>query len=366
MPGEIIEAESMEEVRSSLAVRKDNAPAQWTPSFAVGVDEAVARVNQKHEFFQRVMREGDHYGVIPGTGTKPTLLKPGAELLLANMGLNAEFSDAEPPTIDIDGRDHNGEAFIRYRRVCRIYRQLGPTEAERMLVGKAEGSCSSWEAKYRYRDSKRKCPVCAQAAIIKGKAEYGGGWLCFKKQGGCGAKFDDGDTAIVGQTIGRIPNPDVADSENTILKMADKRALVAATLIATGCSDIFTQDLEPADDGDPGPVAPPSARTASAPPDTAKAAPTQPQGQEPLFQEGEKPPRAIITPAHRARLNGLEDRIIKSTGKPYEETVALIVKQAQKHFGDEETGKTSDLFEGEQYEWVEMMLRKSADKYDPA
>jgi hypothetical protein len=33
------------------------------------------------------------------------------------------------------------------------------------------------------------CPKCGAAAIIKGKAEYGGGWVCFKKKGGCGAKF---------------------------------------------------------------------------------------------------------------------------------------------------------------------------------
>jgi len=33
------------------------------------------------------------------------------------------------------------------------------------------------------------CPACGVAAIIKGKEEYGGGWLCFKKNGGCGTKF---------------------------------------------------------------------------------------------------------------------------------------------------------------------------------
>ena len=41
-----------------------------------------------------------------------------------------------------------------------------------------------------------------------------------------------------------MKNPDVADLVNTILKMADKRALVAATLIATGMSEYFTQDIE--------------------------------------------------------------------------------------------------------------------------
>jgi hypothetical protein len=109
--------------------------------------------------------------------------------------------------------------------------------------------------------------------------------------------------------------------------------------------------------------APPRA-TASASPDGGKAQPTQAQGQEPLFQEDEPlEVRKPITPPHRAILNGLEDRILRGTGKSYEETVAIIVAQAQKHYGDPETGKTRDLFEGEQYDWVEKMLRKAADKY---
>jgi hypothetical protein len=33
------------------------------------------------------------------------------------------------------------------------------------------------------------CPVCGKDAIIQGKPEYGGGWLCYKQKGGCGAKF---------------------------------------------------------------------------------------------------------------------------------------------------------------------------------
>lgn len=34
------------------------------------------------------------------------------------------------------------------------------------------------------------CPECGKDTIIKGKEEYGGGWLCYKAKGGCGAKFD--------------------------------------------------------------------------------------------------------------------------------------------------------------------------------
>jgi hypothetical protein len=42
----------------------------------------------------------------------------------------------------------------------------------------------------------------------------------------------------------RIDNPDPMELDNTILKMAMKRAHIAATLNATGASRIFTQDVE--------------------------------------------------------------------------------------------------------------------------
>ena len=234
---------------SPLAARAAAAPAVWTPSFAVAVDLAIERKAEKRRFFERVMEPGLHYGVIPGTGTKPTLLKPGAEMLLANMGLQPALTDADPPILDVTGKDHGGEAYIRYRRVCKIYRQTGPKEDDRMVIAQAEGSCSSWEPKYRYRNDQRKCPRCGKPAIIAGKKEYikpdgSGAFICFKKKDGCGASFKADDPEITGQSVGKIANPDVAEIENTILKMADKRALVAATLLATGCSDIFTQDVE--------------------------------------------------------------------------------------------------------------------------
>ena len=48
----------------------------------------------------------------------------------------------------------------------------------------------------------------------------------------------------VDTTLYRILNQEVADLINTIQKMAQKRALVAATLIATSASEFFTQDVE--------------------------------------------------------------------------------------------------------------------------
>ena len=40
--------------------------------------------------------------------------------------------------------------------------------------------------------AKAVCPACGADAIIKSKAEWGGGWVCFKKKGGCGVKWPEG------------------------------------------------------------------------------------------------------------------------------------------------------------------------------
>lgn len=203
---------------------------------AMSIQQATQRFNTLVEFVQQVMRPDIDYGIIPGTGTKPTLLKPGAEKLTTLFGLSTRFIVVEK-TEDWTGEQHGGEPFFYYWYRCQLWR------GER-LIAEADGSCNSREAKYRWREAKRVCPACNQAAIIKGKAEYGGGWLCFKKQGGCGAKYADGDQTIEGQPAGRVPNPDLADQVNTIQKMAQKRALIAATLIGVNASEFFTQDLD--------------------------------------------------------------------------------------------------------------------------
>jgi hypothetical protein len=112
------------------------------------------------------------------------------------------------------------------------------------ICGVAPGSCSTRESKYAYRKGERLCPKCGAAAIIKGQEQYGGGWVCWKKKDGCGAKFSDGDDAIESQKTDRVENPDLPDQWNTVRKMACKRAHVAATLFATGASELFTQDVE--------------------------------------------------------------------------------------------------------------------------
>jgi hypothetical protein len=112
------------------------------------------------------------------------------------------------------------------------------------VLNEGVGSASSYESKYRYRNAGRVCPSCGKDTIIKGKQEYGGGWICFAKKGGCGAKWEDGAAEIESQEVGKIQNPDLADVANTVLKMAKKRAQVDCAIALARVSDMFTQDIE--------------------------------------------------------------------------------------------------------------------------
>lgn len=182
-------------------------------------------------YIQTQMQEGTDYGVIPGTKNR-TLLKPGAEKLTQLFRCVPRY------TIEEKIEDWSTGLFF-YRFRCEIV-----TQADRLTVAEGVGSCSTYESRYRWRNADRTCPACGKAAIIKGKAEYGGGYLCFKKKDGCGAKFADNDPAITDQPTGRVQNPDLCDQANTVLKMAKKRALVDASISLARCSDIFTQDAE--------------------------------------------------------------------------------------------------------------------------
>lgn len=171
------------------------------------------------------------FGVIPGT-TKPTLLLPGMEKLMRALRLRPEY-------VLLTASEDFDKALFHYRYECRL------VEIETgHCVATAIGSANSMETKWRWREAKRVCPACGTENIIKGKEEYGGGWLCFKKTGGCGAKYGDNDPQIMTQTVGRVENEAIFDQVNTIDKIAQKRALGSAIKTAANVSEFFTVDLE--------------------------------------------------------------------------------------------------------------------------
>lgn len=163
-----------------------------------------AQVNLIQQVMQGVMKSGQHYGVIPGAGDKPTLLKAGAEKIMTTFRLAAE-----PVVEDLSLAD-----VMRYRVTCRLLMQSSGN-----FVGAGVGECSSDEEKYKWRFAVSEAEWNAtpeDRRRIKYKRE--------------------------GQIKQVRTNP--ADVANTILKMAKKRALVDAVLTVTAASDIFTQDIE--------------------------------------------------------------------------------------------------------------------------
>lgn len=197
---------------------------------AMSPEMLVRQVKLIQDVMKSVMKEGEHYGVIPGCGDKPSLLQPGAQKLGSTFRFAPYYhvTNTEMP---------NGH---REYEIITTLEHI-PTGKK---VGQGVGSCSTMESKYRYRSAERVCPECGATAIIKGKKEFGGGWLCWKKKDGCGEKFKDGDTSIESQETGKVEYDNPADYYNTVLKMAKKRSHVDSILTSTAASDIFTQDIE--------------------------------------------------------------------------------------------------------------------------
>lgn len=174
----------MTEVTTDIAVR-ELSPAP--------VSAIADRYRAIREAVQSLMNEGVDYGKVPG-GSRPTLLKPGAEKLATLFRLRPVLARIQSEE-DWTGERHSGEPFFLYVYRCTLMRD-GEVYAE------ALGSCNSWETKYRYR------------------------WV-----------MENGRRK-------RVKNENIYDVVNTVDKIAQKRAFVGAVLLACGASDYFTQDLE--------------------------------------------------------------------------------------------------------------------------
>lgn len=209
-------------------------------STPVEVAQVERQVQAIQGLMKRVMKEKVHFGTIPGCGDKFALLKPGAEKICMLFRL---IPDCEEHISEL------GNGHREYRIITRLRDPLG------RLMGFGVGSCSTMEKKYRYRNGD---------AILTDKPVPPSYW-----------KLKDSDPKAAKQLLGgfnfthkkneegkwviaEIPrdsvkeNPDIADTYNTVYKMAKKRSLIDATLTATAASDIFEQR----DDDDAGDEAP--------------------------------------------------------------------------------------------------------------
>ncbi len=170
------------------------------------------RVGRMLEIQQNVMKKDIDYGTIPGTN-KPTLYKPGAEILMVTFLL------ADKPVIeDLSDVNEGPNGVKTYRITTEMYSQSG------VYLGYGVGECSSNEEKYAWRKA-----VCNE--------EFEDTEMHLKRK-----KWIKPYNKDPFQVFQIRTNP--ADIANTILKMAKKRSKMDAVLSVTGGSRIYTQDLE--------------------------------------------------------------------------------------------------------------------------
>ena len=227
----------MEEQQSLATCKREIVNIE---DYAMPVSKLVAQVSMIQNVMRDVMKNGEHYGVIPGTSGKPSLLKPGAEKLGVTFRIVPSFSEQ---VIDL------GNGHREYRIKCSL------THAPSgQFFGEGIGSCSTMEGKYRYRtgagestgvqvpksywDKRKEDPIGAMKVLkdLANKAGFAGDKF--------GTKKDDAGVWMITTHGEKVEHDNPADYYNTCLKMAKKRAHVDAILTATAASDIFTQDIE--------------------------------------------------------------------------------------------------------------------------
>lgn len=251
-----------------------------------------------------LLKEGidNDYAVIPGT-KKKTLLKPGAEKIGDALNLWPDYEivtaieDFDKPLF-----------FYRYR--C-ILRQRGTNVA----VASGIGSCNSREDRFAFRKAARECPTCGAEAIIKGKEEYGGGWLCYKAKGGCGEKWEDASQQaglFAATATGKVRREaeEIFTDVNSIDKMGQKRSHVAATL-DLGFSEVFTQDMEDRNgDDDTVKAAPPKREN----PKPAPPKVQEPEPEIPASVKATEPP--VTTGPGEEMVKGIVQAIAETKSRP--------------------------------------------------
>ena len=181
-----------------------NLTEEYRPRILMAPAEARALDDALRENMRAVLREGVDYGVIPGTGNKPALLKPGAEKLLQWFGFGHAMERTE---IDTDDSGHRLGATYR----CTVTKGL--PDGRQAVIGMCEGYAGYDEDRFYTSAEQAEAKERANAARYKRSVNT--------------SKF----------TSYRAP-------WNSVIKMAQKRAMVGAALQATSASSLFTQDIE--------------------------------------------------------------------------------------------------------------------------
>ena len=114
------------------------------------VAQVMQRIVNFQGVIQKTLKEGHDYGVIPGTGSKPTLLKPGAEKILMLMGVTSEYQLIERV------QDYE-QGFFAFTVKCVL------SKGDQVIT-EGLGHCNNREKKYR---SERQDPYTLANTCLK-------------------------------------------------------------------------------------------------------------------------------------------------------------------------------------------------------
>lgn len=214
-----VDMNDTEEMKDTQLVTR---PAFGLQTFTA--QDMVDRVRLIQSVMATVMKPGVHYGKVSGCGDKPSLLKPGAEILCNTFMLAAEY-DKETTELP------DGHKLYDIR--CKLTHI--PTG---VFVGSCLAVATTMEGKWRFRSELIRD---ADGEPLKVPREY---WKSRNSDLIGGSEFQtkkvDGDWVIVH----RVEHDNPADYYNTATKIGCKRGLVGAIMNVTGVSDVFTQDVE--------------------------------------------------------------------------------------------------------------------------
>ncbi len=254
----VVREERAVSVAQGAITAKGVEPQGFTPSalglmsedeFRVRLELMKLEKQRIRQIVHELLEEGQHADYWQITGTqKKSLLKPGAEKLCGFAGYTEGETRIERDCdYPVDGIP------------CILYTvHLPLVNREGRVVATGHGSCSSHEVKYRYRrNNDRECPECGTPGLRRGKKSRK--FECWASNGGCEKSFPLDDPRIASQPDS-VENPDPEDLDNTLLKMAVKRAHIDGTLRAFPGASGFFDDPEAiaaaqdGPDGSPGTV----------------------------------------------------------------------------------------------------------------
>jgi hypothetical protein len=102
------------------------------------IQQTMQKINQFQQLVKNTLKEGYDYGIIPGTGNKPTLLKPGAEKILMLLGLTSEYEI-------VKAVEDYKKGFFDYTVKCMLYKNG-------MKITEGVGKANTREKKYIKQD----------------------------------------------------------------------------------------------------------------------------------------------------------------------------------------------------------------------